>query len=167
MRTTASARYRPIGQNRSAVSRPRFYHRPVAGWLPAADIGCHKLVSTSDRWGGMYRVALVDDEALVRSGLSLILSTAPDIDVVVACDGASASEQITRARRDVVLLDIRMPDSDGLTVLGQLLAQPDPPLVAMLTTFVATDQVNAALRLGAIGYLLKDTEPEQLIRTAR
>jgi DNA-binding NarL/FixJ family response regulator len=115
----------------------------------------------------MYRVAVVDDEALVRSGLSLILSSARDIEVVVACDGGSAVQEIGAADPDVVLLDIRMPDVDGLTVLNQLLRQPDPPIVAMLTTFASDEHVNAALRQGAIGYLLKDTEPEQLINSVR
>lgn len=115
----------------------------------------------------MYRVAVVDDEALVRSGLSLILGTASDIEVVVACDGAAAVAQITQHRPDVVLLDIRMPDVDGLTVLRQLASRPKPPVVAMLTTFAADDHVNAALREGATGFLLKDTEPEQLINSVR
>jgi DNA-binding NarL/FixJ family response regulator len=115
----------------------------------------------------MYRVAVVDDEALVRSGLSLILSCAADIEVVVACDGIAAAEQIARHKPDVVLLDIRMPGVDGLTVLRQVLGRHDPPVVAMLTTFAADDQVTTALRDGAIGFLLKDTEPEQLINSVR
>lgn len=115
----------------------------------------------------MYRVAVVDDEALVRSGLSLILDTAPDIEVVAACDGVTALEQIRDAHPDVVLLDIRMPDIDGLTILGKLMAEPSPPVVAMLTTFTADELVSAALRHGASGFLLKDTEPEQLINSIR
>lgn len=115
----------------------------------------------------MLRVAVVDDEALVRSGLSMILAVPDDMEVVVSCDGVHAVEEITRERPDVVLLDIRMPEVDGITVLAGVLALPEPPVVAMLTTFAADDQVQAALRAGAIGFLLKDTEPEQLIHAVR
>jgi len=115
----------------------------------------------------MLRVAVVDDEALVRSGLSMILAVPEDMEVVVSCDGVHAVEEITRQRPDVVLLDIRMPEVDGITVLARVLTLPEPPVVAMLTTFAADDQVMAALRTGAIGFLLKDTEPEQLIHAVR
>jgi len=115
----------------------------------------------------MLRVAVVDDEALVRSGLSMILAVPEDMEVVVSCDGVHAVEEITRHRPDVVLLDIRMPEVDGITVLARVLMLPEPPVVAMLTTFAADDQVMAALRAGAIGFLLKDTEPEQLIHAVR
>jgi len=115
----------------------------------------------------MLRVAVVDDEALVRSGLSMILAVPEDMEVVVSCDGVHAVEEITRQRPDVVLLDIRMPEVDGITVLARVLMLPEPPVVAMLTTFAADDQVMAALRAGAIGFLLKDTEPEQLIHAVR
>jgi DNA-binding NarL/FixJ family response regulator len=115
----------------------------------------------------VLRVAVVDDEALVRSGLSMILAVPDDLEVVLSCDGVAAVDGILRERPDVVLLDIRMPEVDGLTVLTRILAQPDPPAVAMLTTFAADDQVAAALRAGAIGFLLKDTEPEQLIQAVR
>lgn len=115
----------------------------------------------------MLRVGVIDDEALVRSGLTLILAVPDDIEVVVSCDGVHAVDEITRHRPDVVLLDIRMPEVDGLTVLARVLALSDPPAVAMLTTFAADDQVTAALRGGAIGFLLKDTEPEQLIHAVR
>jgi DNA-binding NarL/FixJ family response regulator len=115
----------------------------------------------------VLRVAVVDDEALVRSGLSMILAVPDDMEVVASCDGVHAVEEITRERPDVVLLDIRMPEVDGITVLARVLALPEPPVVAMLTTFAADDQVQAALRAGAIGFLLKDTEPEQLIHAVR
>ncbi|MBB5934723.1 response regulator [Streptomyces zagrosensis] len=112
----------------------------------------------------MIRVAVVDDEQLVRSGLRLILGSAPDIDVVADCSGAAAVETLCAAAPDVVLLDIRMPDVDGLTVLRRLRALPCPPTVAMLTTFDAQEYLSAALRDGAAGFLLKDTDPEQLVR---
>ncbi|WPB92577.1 response regulator transcription factor [Streptomyces malaysiensis] len=115
----------------------------------------------------MIRVAVVDDEALVRSGLRLILGTAPDIEVVAECSGAAAVDTVLDSRADVVLLDIRMPDADGLSVLRQLRAAPRSPAVAMLTTFDVQEYLAAALRAGAAGFLLKDTDPEQLVRAVR
>ncbi|MBH5336444.1 response regulator transcription factor [Streptomyces pactum] len=115
----------------------------------------------------MIRVAVVDDERLVRSGLRLILGTAPDIEVVADCTGAEAVERVTAGGADVVLLDIRMPEVDGLTVLRRLRDRPHPPAVAMLTTFDAQEYLAAALREGAAGFLLKDTDPEQLVRAVR
>lgn len=115
----------------------------------------------------MIRVMVVDDEALVRSGFRLILNAADDIDVVATTTGAEAVDAVRRERPDVVLLDIRMPDVDGLTVLGRLRALPEPPVVAMLTTFDADEYVLTALRSGAAGFLLKDTEPEQLAQLVR
>ncbi|MET7936506.1 response regulator transcription factor [Streptomyces sp. NPDC005322] len=115
----------------------------------------------------MIRVAVVDDEALVRSGLRLILGTAPDIEVVADCSGGTAVNTVLGSGADVVLLDIRMPDADGLTVLRQLRAAPRAPAVAMLTTFDAQEYLTAALRAGAAGFLLKDTDPEQLVRAVR
>ncbi|MEH0652916.1 response regulator transcription factor [Streptomyces scabiei] len=110
---------------------------------------------------------VVDDEALVRSGFRLILNAAPDIDVVATAVGAEAVDTVRREAPDVVLLDIRMPDVDGLTVLAQLCALPDPPVVAMLTTFDADEYILTALRSGAAGFLLKDTEPDQLAQVVR
>lgn len=115
----------------------------------------------------VIRVAVVDDEALVRSGLRLILGTAPDIDVVAECSGALAVDTVLGSKADVVLLDIRMPDADGLSVLRQLRAAPRSPAVAMLTTFDVQEYLAAALRAGAAGFLLKDTDPEQLVRAVR
>ncbi|MEV4442471.1 response regulator transcription factor, partial [Streptomyces sp. NPDC049577] len=115
----------------------------------------------------MIRVAVVDDEQLVRSGLRMILGTARDIEVVADCGGGAAVEAVRRCSPDVVLLDIRMPDTDGLTVLRALRGLPRPPVVAMLTTFDADEYLSAALRSGAAGFLLKDTDPEQLVRAVR
>ncbi|GAA4061693.1 response regulator transcription factor [Streptomyces shaanxiensis] len=115
----------------------------------------------------MIRVVVVDDEALVRSGFKLILGAADDIEVVATTQGAEAVDTVRRERPDVVLLDIRMPDVDGLTVLRQLRALPVPPVVAMLTTFDADEYILTALRTGAAGFLLKDTEPEQLAHLVR
>ncbi|MEC4019447.1 response regulator transcription factor [Streptomyces sp. H27-D2] len=117
----------------------------------------------------MIRVVLVDDEQLVRSGLRLILGTTADIEVIADCGGAAAVGTILAHRPDVVLLDIRMPDVDGLSVLRGLRARLDGrlPAVAMLTTFDAEEYLSAALRLGAAGFLLKDTEPEELVTAVR
>lgn len=115
----------------------------------------------------MIRVAVVDDEALVRSGFELILGVSEDIEVVATASGGNAVETVRRERPDVVLLDIRMPDVDGLTVLRELRTMPDAPVVAMLTTFDADEYILTALHSGAAGFLLKDTEPGQLAHLVR
>lgn len=115
----------------------------------------------------MIRVVVVDDEALVRSGFELILGAADDIEVVATTTGAEAVDAVRREAPDVVLLDIRMPDVDGLTVLRHLRALPDAPVVAMLTTFDADEYILTALRSGAVSFLLKDTEPDQLAQLVR
>ncbi|WP_069162275.1 response regulator [Nocardia altamirensis] len=111
----------------------------------------------------MIRVIVIDDEALVRSGFELILGQDADIDVVATADGVTALAQIDRHHPDVVLLDIRMPHVDGLTILREVLTRANPPVVAMLTTFDADEYVLQALTLGAAGFLLKDTNPRQLV----
>ncbi|MGX1545936.1 response regulator [Streptomyces adustus] len=110
----------------------------------------------------MIRVLVVDDEALVRTGFTHILNVSDDIRAVAAVSGGQAVRSVRELRPDIVLLDIRMPDVDGLTVLAELRRMPDPPVVAMLTTFDADEHVDAALRSGAAGFLLKDTDPQQL-----
>ncbi|GAA3795460.1 response regulator transcription factor [Streptomyces phyllanthi] len=103
----------------------------------------------------------------MRSGFRLILNAADDMEVVATTAGGEAADTVRRERPDVVLLDIRMPDVDGLTVLRQLRAMPEPPVVAMLTTFDADEYILTALRSGAAGFLLKDTEPDQLAQLVR
>nr|WP_269785745.1 response regulator transcription factor [Streptomyces alfalfae] len=115
----------------------------------------------------MIRVVVVDDEALVRSGFQMILNASDGIRVVATAEGAQAADVIRREMPDVVLLDIRMPDVDGLTVLRRIQALPEPPHVAMLTTFDTDEYILTALRSGAAGFLLKDTEPEQLAQLVR
>ncbi|WP_405970026.1 response regulator transcription factor [Streptomyces sp. NBC_00988] len=110
----------------------------------------------------MIRVLVVDDEALVRTGFTHILNASDGIEAVAAVPGGQAVLAVRELGPDVVLLDIRMPDVDGLTVLAALRRLPDPPVVAMLTTFDTDEYVEAALRSGAAGFLLKDTDPEQL-----
>ncbi|MEU7851281.1 response regulator transcription factor [Micromonospora parva] len=114
----------------------------------------------------MIRVVVVDDEHLVRAGLRLILEAAEDITVVgEAADGAGAVEQAHRLRPDVVLLDVRMPGVDGLTVAPEVVSAG--PKVIMLTTFDLDEYVHRALRAGAVGFLLKDTPPRELAAAVR
>ncbi|HET9290627.1 MAG TPA: response regulator transcription factor [Actinomycetes bacterium] len=116
----------------------------------------------------MIRVVLVDDEQLVRSGLRMILESAGDIEVIgEAADGGGAVEQVRLHRPDAVLMDIRMPAMDGLAATRELTALPDPPKVIMLTTFELDEYVHTALAHGAVGFLLKDTPPRDLIQAVR
>ncbi|GAA3001560.1 response regulator [Actinokineospora diospyrosa] len=116
----------------------------------------------------MIRVLIVDDEALVRTGLAMILAPATDLEVVAeAVDGAGALDAVTRHRVDVVLMDVRMPGVDGLSALERIAERPDPPKVIMLTTFDLDDYVHRALRAGASGFLLKDTPPRDLVTAVR
>lgn len=115
----------------------------------------------------MVRVVIVDDEALVRSGFTMILNATDDIRVVGTAAGVEALDVIRAEEPDVLLLDIRMPQMDGLTLLGLVTRLPHPPAIAMLTTFDADEYVMTALGAGAAGFLLKDTEPEQLAQYVR
>ncbi|MFC6305257.1 response regulator [Oerskovia jenensis] len=114
------------------------------------------------------RVVLVDDDTLVRAGLRLILGGDRTIEIVgEAADGIAAVSEIARTRPDVVLMDIRMPRRDGLAAL-EIARAADPALkVIVLTTFDADDMVLTALRLGAAGFLLKDTPPAELVAAVR
>jgi DNA-binding NarL/FixJ family response regulator len=112
----------------------------------------------------VVRVVIVDDDALVRAGLAMILGGDDGIQVVgQAGDGEEGVALALRLRPDVVLMDIRMPVLDGLGATVRLLAQPHPPKVIVLTTFDADDYVVRALRGGASGFLLKDTPPAQIV----
>ena len=114
------------------------------------------------------RVLLVDDDALVRAGLRVILSSAVDIDVVGETgDGAGALTAVRQHRPDVVLMDIRMPRMDGITATAVLRRLDAPPQVIVLTTFQADEQVVAALRAGASGFLVKDTPPTEIVHAVR
>jgi DNA-binding NarL/FixJ family response regulator len=115
----------------------------------------------------VIRVLVVDDEALVRTGFEHILAAADDIAVVAAVGGGQAVAAIHDHRPDVVLLDVRMPDIDGLTVLTEIRRMDSAPVVAMLTTFDTDEYIATALRSGAAGFLLKDTDPEQLPHMVR
>lgn len=114
------------------------------------------------------RVLLVDDDALVRAGLSMMLSGADDILVVgEAADGAEVDAAVREHRPDVVLMDIRMPTMDGLAATARLRARADAPQVIVMTTFDTDDHVTRALRAGAGGFLLKHTPPAEIARAIR
>jgi DNA-binding NarL/FixJ family response regulator len=110
-------------------------------------------------------VLIVDDQALVRAGFRMILEAEEDIEVVgEAADGSEAVMEARRLRPDVVLMDVRMPDVDGIEATRQILADDSSALkVVMLTTFDMDEYVYDALRVGASGFLLKDVPPEQLV----
>ena len=113
----------------------------------------------------VIRVLLVDDDALVRSGLRMMLAGAGAIEVVgEADDGRGVLGAIDLHRPDVVLMDIRMPQVDGIAATRLVRAQPDPPQVIVLTTFDADELVLRALQAGAAGFLLKDTPPAEIVR---
>ncbi|WP_101255885.1 response regulator [Streptomyces barkulensis] len=114
------------------------------------------------------RVLLVDDDPLVRAGLKLMLGGAPGIEIAgEASDGSEVPPLVERHRPDVVLMDIRMPDVDGLAATEALRRRPDPPEVIVLTTFDADDHVLRALRAGAAGFVLKDTPPAEIVEAVR
>ncbi|MBU6530314.1 response regulator [Streptomyces sp. NPDC057245] len=114
------------------------------------------------------RLLIVDDDPLVRAGLSFMLGGADDIEIVgEAADGAEAGALVDRTRPDVVLMDIRMPVVDGLTATERLRARRDAPQVIVLTTFHADEQVLRALRAGAAGFVLKDTPPTEIVDAVR
>ena len=115
--------------------------------------------------GGAIKVLLVDDDALVRSGLRMMLGGDDSIRIVgEAADGSEVAAAVDGHRPDVVLMDIRMPEVDGLTATRRLRQRANPPEVIVLTTFDADEMIFKALRHGAAGFLLKDTPPDQILR---
>ena len=116
------------------------------------------------------RVVLVDDQALVRTGFRMVLAAEPDIAVVgEAADGLQAVQEARRLRPDVVLMDVRMPNLDGIEATRRLAGPEvaDPVCVLILTTYDVDEYVFAALRAGACGFLLKHTSPEGLVEAIR
>ena len=118
----------------------------------------------------MIRVAIADDQQLIRGGFRSLLEAEPDIEIVgEAGSGAEAVALVTATRPDVVLMDIRMPDGDGLWATEQIVQKPDlkDTHIVIVTTFELDEYVGRAIRAGASGFLVKDTEPVELIRAVR
>lgn len=114
---------------------------------------------------GVIRVLIVDDDALVRAGLRMMLGGANRIEIVgEVADGSEVLAALDRRRADVILMDLRMPNVDGITAMELVREQPQPPAVLVLTTFDTDDQVLRALRRGAAGFLVKDTPPAEIVR---
>lgn len=116
----------------------------------------------------VIRVALVDDQALFRAGIRMLISSQPDLEFVgEAADGAEALEIVATQRPDVVLMDLRMPVMDGIAATEQIMAARTPPRVIVLTTFDLDEAAARALRAGASGFVLKDSDPEFLLAAIR
>jgi DNA-binding NarL/FixJ family response regulator len=116
----------------------------------------------------MIRVALVDDQAIVRAGLARILSPADGFEVVAECaDGGQAVQQLPPLHPDVVLMDVRMPHLDGIAATAQLRAGDDPLDILVLTTFGEDEVLWGAIAAGAAGFVLKDCSAEDLIAAVR
>ena len=116
----------------------------------------------------MIRVLLADDHGLVRDGLGRLLASVADIEVVAAAaDGAEAVQLAREHRPDVILMDLRMPGMDGSEATRRLLEEDPATQVVILTSFSERDEILSALDAGAIGYLLKDAEPDEVIRGVR
>ncbi|MFI6326374.1 response regulator [Nonomuraea sp. NPDC050556] len=114
------------------------------------------------------RIVIADDQAMVRVGLRMVVDSEPGMDVVgEAGDGLEALAVVRRTRPDIVLMDISMPRMDGLAASKQILDDPSPPKVIMLTTFDTDENLYAALRAGTSGFLLKVSPPEQLLEAIR
>lgn len=114
------------------------------------------------------RVVVADDQAMVRAGFRMLLSDLPDIEVVgEASNGLEAVEKAARLHPDVVLMDIRMPELDGLEATRRILADGDVTRILVLTTFDLDEYIYEALRSGASGFVLKDDPPDQLIAAIR
>jgi DNA-binding NarL/FixJ family response regulator len=114
------------------------------------------------------RVVLVDDQQMVRAGFRMVIDSQPDLTVVgEAGDGGSAVELLRRTPADVVLMDVRMPGTDGIEATRQVTALPRAPRVVVLTTFDLDEYVVAAIGAGASGFLLKDAPPEEMLDAVR
>jgi len=116
----------------------------------------------------VIRVLIADDQALVRAGFRVLIDSAADLEVVgEAGDGREAVDLARTTDADVVLMDVRMPVLDGLAATRELAGKPDGPRIIILTTFDIDEYVFEALRAGASGFLLKDTEPAELLQAVR
>jgi len=118
--------------------------------------------------GSTIRVMIVDDHAIVRKGIRALLSTERDLEIIgEASDGAEAVAQARALRPDVILMDLVMPRLDGIEATRQIAAHQPGARILVLTSFAADDKVFPAIKAGALGYLLKDTSPEELVRAIR
>jgi NarL family two-component system response regulator LiaR len=114
------------------------------------------------------RILLADDHAILRKGIRALLSTEPDIEVVgEAGDGAEALAQAQALQPDVILMDLVMPGMDGIEATHQIVTRQPDARILVLTSFVADDKVFPAIKAGALGYILKDTGPDELVRAIR
>jgi DNA-binding NarL/FixJ family response regulator/class 3 adenylate cyclase len=141
--------------------------RGLASDFPALRTAAGHAVELAERAPareGAIRLLIVDDQALVRAGFKMILEAEPDMDVVgEAADGLAAVDAVRRLEPDVVLMDVRMPEVDGIEATRRLLGEGASAKVVMLTTFDMDEYVYDALQAGASGFLLKDVPPEQLV----
>jgi DNA-binding NarL/FixJ family response regulator len=114
------------------------------------------------------RIVLVDDQALIRAGLRMVIDSQPDLEVVgEGADGLAGVQAVERLRPDLVVMDVRMPVLDGIEATRRIVALPDAPKVVVLTTFDLDEHALAAIRAGASGFLLKDAPPEDLLSALR
>ncbi len=114
------------------------------------------------------RVVLVDDQQLVRAGLTMVVDAQPDMQVVgEAGDGLDAVALVARTPADVVLMDVRMPRQDGIAATAAITADPAAPRIVMLTTYDLDEYLLAAIKAGASGFLLKDAPPDDLVGAIR
>jgi DNA-binding NarL/FixJ family response regulator/class 3 adenylate cyclase len=146
--------------DREAEDEPR----PIAGREDRLADAARRASGLEEKTDGV-RVLIVDDQALVRAGFRMILEAEQDVEVIgEAADGSAAIDEVRRLRPDVVLMDVRMPEVDGIEATRRLMGEADVDAkVVMLTTFDMDEYVYEALRAGASGFLLKDVPPEQLV----
>lgn len=114
------------------------------------------------------RVLVTDDHSIVRKGIKALLATESGIEVVgEACDGVEAVEMAAKLKPDVILMDMMMPRMDGVEAIKQITGKPSAPRILVLTSFAADEKVFPAIKSGALGYLLKDSSPEELVDAIR
>jgi len=125
-------------------------------------------MTTPEAQGSAIRVVVVDDQAVVRSGLRMILESQPDIEVIgEAGDGQEGLDLVARLDPDVILMDIRMPVLDGLAATRELLTRDPNARVLILTTYAADENIYEALQIGAAGFFAKTDEPDQILAAVR
>lgn len=113
------------------------------------------------------RVAIADDQELIRMGLTMVLDVQPDIEVVAEASDGEEATRLDLASIDVILMDVRMPRLDGIAATERIVREPDAPRILVLTTFDLDEYAFSAIRAGASGFLLKDAKPDELLRAIR